>query len=183
MAEQLTAEGRHAYDRGEYETAVAAFSATRDVWRQMGDARGEAGALMDMGVAHQRMGNLADAQAAYEESLILFEQLGDNSGKAKVLGNLAMLMKRRGAADQAESLLQQAADLFYALGNEEYEADTLRVLAQVQLQRGQWMDALISYNRALSRQPQRTLRQKTMQALMGLVMRITGIRMPKQSEG
>lgn len=178
MGEQLSEEGRRAYDRGEYETAVAAFSETRDVWRSLGDARGEASALLDMGVAHQRMGNLADAQAAYEEALILFEQLGDDSGKAKVLGNLAMLMKRRGAADQAESLLQQAADMFYTLGKEDYESDTLKVLAQVQLQRGGWMDALISYNRAISRQPNRTGKQKTIQFLTGIFMRILGVQLP-----
>lgn len=178
MGEQLSEEGRRAYDRGEYETAVAAFGATRDVWRTMGDKRGEASALLDLGVAHQRMGNLADAQAAYEEARTLFEQIGDDTGRAKVLGNLAMLMKRRGAADQAESLLQEAADTFYTLGKEDYEADTLKVLAQVQLQRGAWMDALISYNRAISRQPNRTGKQKTIQFLMGFLMRVLGIQLP-----
>ncbi len=178
MGEQLMEEGRRAYDRGEYETAVAAFGATRDVWRTMGDKRGEATALLDLGVAHQRMGNLADAQAAYEEARTLFEQIGDDTGRAKVLGNLAVLMRRRGAADQAESLLQEAADTFYTLGKEDYETDTLKLLAQVQLQRGAWMDALISYNRAISRQPGLTGKQKTIQLLSGILMRILGIQLP-----
>jgi tetratricopeptide (TPR) repeat protein len=178
MSEPLAEEGRRAYDRGEYETAIAAFSATRDWARSMQDPRGEASALMDMGVAHQRMGNLADAQASYEEALILYEQFGDDTGKAKTLGNLAMLMKRRGAADQAESLLQQAADLFYTLGKEEYEADTLKVLTQVQLQRAKWMDALISYNRALACLPQHTMRQKLILSMTGMVMKILGIQLP-----
>jgi hypothetical protein len=68
--------------------------------------------------------------------------------------------------------------MFYSLGNGEYEADTLRVLAQVQLQRGGWMDALISYNRAISRMPRRTGRQRTIQWLTAIVMRILGIRTP-----
>ncbi len=175
MGEQLAEEGRRAYDRGEYETAVAAFGATRDVWHTMGDKRGEGDALVSLGVAHQRMGNLADAQASYEEALVLYEQMGDDNGKATVLGNLAMLMKRRGAADQAESLLQQAADMFYTLGKDDYEADTLRVLAQVQLQRGGWMDALITYNRAMSRMTQLSGSQKFLKFMSGIFMRIIGV--------
>nr|MBA3531634.1 tetratricopeptide repeat protein [Ardenticatenales bacterium] len=86
MAEKSADKGNKAFDRGEYETAVAAFSETREVWRQLGDTRGEASALVDLGVAHQKMGNLADAQEAYEEGLRLYEQLGDDEGRATVMG-------------------------------------------------------------------------------------------------
>lgn len=176
MGEKIAERGRRAYDRGEYETAVAAFSETRSVWRQLGDKRGEASALVDLGVAHQRMGNLADAQMAYEEALVLFEELGDDDGRATVMGNLATLMRRRGAADQAESLLQQAADMFYQLGKEDYEADTLRLLAQVQMQRGGWLDSLITYNRAMSRMERLTPLQSFLRLLSNLFLRIIGVR-------
>lgn len=175
MAERVET-GPKAHDRSEYETAVAAFSETREVWRQLGDRRGEASALMDLGVAHQRMGNLADAQLAYEEALELFDAMGDDTGKATVMGNLATLMKRRGAADQAEALLQKAADMFYELGKDDYEADTLRLLAQVQLQRGAYLDSLMTYNRALARMSQLTGAQKFLRALIKVFLGIIGVR-------
>lgn len=168
-------QGRIAYDRGEYETAVTAFSSALEVCRQWGDVRGEASALMDLGVTHQRMDNLADAQQAYEEALGLFEQIGDDAGKAMVMGNLATLKKRRGAADEAEGLLQQAADMFYQLGKDDYEADTLRLLARIQLQRFAWLDALITYNRAMSRMEELTGLQKLLRTLSNFFLRTIGV--------
>lgn len=176
MGEQIAEQARAAYDRGEYETAVTAFSETREVWRQLGDRRGEAIALMDLGVAHQRMGNLADAQLSYEEAMELFDALEDNEGRAMVMGNLATLMKRRGAADQAMDLLQKAADMFYELGKEEYESDTLRLLAQVQLQKGQWLEAIITYERAMARMESLKGSQKLLRLLIRLFLRIVGVR-------
>ena len=169
--------GREAYNRGEYETAVAAFSSARDVCMQWGDKHGEASALMDLGVTHQRIGNLGDAQLAYENALELFEELGNDAGKATVMGNLATLYKRLGAADQAIPLLQKAADMFYTLGKDDYEADTLRVLAQVQLQQGEWLDAVISYNRAISKMKHLTTTQKILQTLSSFSLRILGVQL------
>ncbi len=176
MGETIAERGRKAYDRGEYEVAVAAFSETRAVWQQLGDQRGEASALSDLGVAHQKMGNLADSEMAYNEALTLYEALGDEQGQATVLGNLATLMKRRGAAEQAESLLKEAADLFCELGKREHEADTLRLLAQIQLQRGGWLDAILSYHRAMDRMDHLTGTQKLLRALSSLFLRIIGVR-------
>lgn len=165
-----------AYDRGEYETAVAAFMETRQVWQQLGDPRGEASALSDLGVAHQKMGNWADAQHAYQEALALYQTLDDPQGEAVVMGNLATLLKRRGAADQAESLLKEAVEMFYALGKRDHEADSLRMLAQLQLQRGGWLDALLSYHRAMSRMEQLSGSQRLLRLLTTLFLRIVGAR-------
>lgn len=170
-------QGRQAYDRGEYETAVAAFSSHRDVCRQWGDKRGEASALMDLGVTHQRMDNLADAQLAYEQALEIFNELDDTNGKAMVMGNLATLMKRQGAASEAEPLLQKSADMFYQLGKDSYEADTLRLLAIIQLKRGAFLDSIISYNRAMSRMDVLSMSQKVLRLLSNFLLRALGVQM------
>ncbi len=176
MDENHVEHGRAAYDRGEYDTAVEAFEEMRLLWQQAGDKRGEARALSDLGVAQQKMGNLADAHQAYEEALALYEAIDDEQGKAVVMGNLATLMRLRGATDQAESLLQEAADLFSTQDDREREAATLRLLARLQLRRGVWLDALLNYNRALDHMGRLTSRQKLLRGLTHLFLRIIGVR-------
>lgn len=75
--------GLDASNRGEYATAVAGFTEARLAWQQVGDTYAEADALMSLGVTHQRMGNLHDAEAAYQEALALFTKDGSIDGQAK----------------------------------------------------------------------------------------------------
>ncbi|MBA3531633.1 MAG: tetratricopeptide repeat protein [Ardenticatenales bacterium] len=82
---------RDSYSQSEYETAIAAFSEAREVWRQVGDPRGEADALIGLGKTHQRMGNLADARWAYESSLHLYKEMKDEDGYEEVKEYLAAL--------------------------------------------------------------------------------------------
>jgi tetratricopeptide (TPR) repeat protein len=175
MGEALAGQGREAYERGDFESAMQAFNAARDESRQNGDQRGEATALMHIGVTHQRMARSAEAQQAYEEALALFEVLDDDEGRATVLGNMATLLRRKGSTARAESLLEQAADLFGKVGKHDYQADTLRLLAQIQLRRGAWLECLVTYNRAMTLMPNLTGTQKVLQRMSKIFLQMTGI--------
>lgn len=170
-------QNHQAYNRNEYDTAVAAFGSARDVCQQWGDQHGEASALMDLGVTHQRFGNWADAKLAYEDALELFEEINDDRGKATAMNNLAALYKRLGAGEQSIPQLEKAVEMFDILGKDEYQADTLRILSQVQLQQGEWLDAIISHHRALSRMVNLTTSQSLLQTINSIVLRVLGVRL------
>ncbi len=172
-----TEQDRHAYDRNEYDTAVAAFSSARDVCQQWGDKHGEASALMDLGVTHQRFGNWADAKLAYEDALSLFEDIQDETGKATAMNNLAALYKRLGAGEQSISQLKKAVEMFDILGKDEYQADTLHVLSHVQWQQGEWLDAIISYHRGLSLLPNPTTSQGLLLTTSSVALRVLGVQL------
>lgn len=176
MAQKIESD-HHAYDRNEYDTAVAAFGSARDVCQQWGDKHGEASALMDLGVTHQRFGNWADAKLAYEDALELFEDIEDETGKATAMNNLAALYKRLGAGEQSIPQLEKAVEMFDILAKDEYQADTLRILSQVQLQQGEWLDAIISYHRALSRMANLTTSQGILQTSSSIVLRVLGVQL------
>jgi tetratricopeptide (TPR) repeat protein len=175
MGDALALKGREAYERGEFENAMEAFIAAHDESRQSGDQRGEATALMHMGVTHQRMERPAEAQQAYEEALALFEVLDDDEGRATVLGNMATLLKRQGSTARAESLLEQAADLFGKVGKQDYQADTLRLLAQLQLRRGAWFECLVTYYSAMELMPNLTGTQIVLQRMSKIFLQLMGI--------
>lgn len=167
--------GLDAYNRGDYATAVAAFTEARLAWQQVGDTFAEADALMSLGVAHQRMGNLHDAEAAYQESLALFTKAGTVDGQAKVMGNLATLLEKRGQHERAEGYLAQAADIFADQGDYENEVATLQYLTKLQMKRRAYLESLISYDRALSRLESLTPRQKFIRTLTNIFFKVVGI--------
>ncbi|MCZ7567237.1 MAG: tetratricopeptide repeat protein [Ardenticatenaceae bacterium] len=167
--------GLDAYQHGDYATAIAAFTEARAAWASIGDTYAEAEALTNLGVAHQRMGNLYDAEMAYQEAMALFAKAGAIDGQAKVMGNLATLLVHRGQSMHAEGYLTQAADLFMQAGQLELEADTLRYLARLQLQRRAFLEALLSYDRALSRLPHLSGSQQLLRFLTKIFFKLVGI--------
>lgn len=167
--------GLEAYQRGDYVTAIAAFTQARAAWANIGDTYAEADALTSLGVAHQRMGNLYEAETAYQEAMALFARAGATDGQAKVMGNLATLLARRGQTERAEGYLAQAADLFNEAGEFELEADTLRYLARLQLQRRAYLDALLSYDRALSRMQHLSGSQRFLRLLTRIFFKLIGV--------
>lgn len=168
-------DGLNAYQRGDYVTAITAFTEAREAWASIGDTYAEADALTSLGVAHQRMGNLYDAEMAYQEAMALFAKAGATDGQAKVMGNLATLLVQRRQFERAEGYLAQAADLFMQAGESELEADTLRYLARLQLQRRAFLEALLSYDRALSRQPHLSGPQRLLRVLTKIFFKLAGV--------
>lgn len=167
--------GIAAYEAGDYETAIGAFREARRVWNELGDTYAEADALMSEGVAHTRVGNYEDARSAYKEALELFTEIGACEGQATVLGNLGTLFYMRGSSDQATEHLERAADLFLELKKPAREADTLRLLARVYLRRLDWLNALLVYDRALSRMESLTGQQKFLRTLITIFLKLIGV--------
>ena len=84
--------------------------------RALGDTRGIALALSNLGLISLFDGNVADAVAPLEESLVLRRQLGDARNVGFTLTVLGWATLRSGEAERAREILAEARALFVAFG-------------------------------------------------------------------
>ena len=79
-----------------------------DILRSLGDTRGLATALGNLGRIHMHAGEWQRAQDYFERSIELAHEVGCDYSLGLNLGNVALLMARRGALDSAVTRLREA---------------------------------------------------------------------------
>jgi predicted ATPase len=98
--------------QGEHEVAREQYRGLLDLYRRMGDRKGEAAALNALGVT-ARFGDREDeAREWFRAALELCRQIGDRSEIAAAMSNLAESELRSGNAGAAQALLDQAHAMF-----------------------------------------------------------------------
>src|SRR6266849_4453728 len=86
--------------------------------------------LLDVGFAHQAMGDYAESRAYYERVLAIYKKAGtQNHGLGMALVKLAVAFNHMGDALSARSYYEQALAVFQKLYGIEHE-DTASVLHQ-----------------------------------------------------
>ncbi len=110
-----------------------------------------ANAYGNLGIVHQRRGNLDEAEAMYRKALDLYEELGHKEGMARDYGNLGIVHQRRGNLDEAEALQRKALDLHKELGNKRGMANHYSSLGNVHHSRGNLDEAEALHRKALAR--------------------------------
>ena len=78
-------------------------------WREIGNKRGIASALNDLGWMAWRQGDYAVARALSAESLALWQELGETQGIATALTNLGWIAHHQGDYTAAWSLFERAS--------------------------------------------------------------------------
>jgi tetratricopeptide (TPR) repeat protein/transcriptional regulator with XRE-family HTH domain len=111
------------------------------VARRTGDLPGQATALNDLGMAHDRLGRHAEGTACLRESLALFRDLGDLRGEAAALFNLALSHLWQGRHEEAVAALVAGVDLYRRLGDRVGQAVSLSTLASVHGRLGRYAEA------------------------------------------
>jgi len=81
-----------------------------------------ANAYGNLGIVHQRRGNLDEAEAMYRKALDLYEELGHKEGMANAYVNLGIVHDARGNLDEAEAMYRKALDLLEKLGSPKAES-------------------------------------------------------------
>ena len=100
--------GNVAFARGEFASARAAHAEALQLVRELGDKRGVAVIVNNLGNADLALGDLANARKHDEESLQLRRELGDKRGVALVLGNLGDIAAAQKDYATAEEYYRQA---------------------------------------------------------------------------
>jgi len=163
------------YQDGEYETAIAAFTEARNRLKQIGDRHGEAEMLINLGVAHQRMGQLESAQRAFEKGLEIFTALGEPESQAIAFGNIGSLLMKQGDTERAIGYLERAVEIFGELNQPDRVAETCPLLARAYLRNRQWLDAITTYDRGMSCATDLTAAQRMLSGLIRILLQVMGV--------
>jgi tetratricopeptide (TPR) repeat protein len=113
----------------ERQRARAAGEESLRLFRELGEATGEALALSGLGLIASGEGNLELAASLHTESLHLARRIEDLATEARALGNLAVIDLDRGNVDQAEDLLRRHLEAVNTLGDLDGVAFSLEAFA------------------------------------------------------
>ncbi|MER5549824.1 tetratricopeptide repeat protein [Streptomyces sp. NPDC002589] len=118
LAAFLLLEGRWSQAAALHQCAVTAAAT-------VGDRRGEADALCDLGRARHATGDYQAAAELYERALAIHQELGDRHGEANDLHELGRIRLLTGEIREAAWLHEQALEAFRTLGDRLGEARAL----------------------------------------------------------
>jgi tetratricopeptide (TPR) repeat protein/transcriptional regulator with XRE-family HTH domain len=116
-------------------------------YRQLGDQRGAARVLIELGIA-QRVAGDAECLAGFTEALDIYRELGDLRGQAAALTELGSMRWQIGPLPEAERNLIEALRIYRELGNRQGETAALLYLGNVQLTTGALGAAIESLHEA-----------------------------------
>jgi CHAT domain-containing protein/tetratricopeptide (TPR) repeat protein len=115
----------------------------------LGDKKGEAAALENIGIVYAEIRQPQKALQYYEQALLLYRALGDRGGEAGTLTNIGLVYADIGQPMKALEYYEQALPLARAVGNRAFQANTLTNIGIVHANIGQPMKALEYYEQAL----------------------------------
>lgn len=118
--------------QGDQETAKAYLRESIELFREMGDTKGEAWALNHLGQALNLSGENEQAIQSFETSLKLFRALDANWHSAWVLLNLGEMCLRQEHNERAIGLLAEARGLFTAFSYKRGIAASIERLARLE---------------------------------------------------
>ena len=90
--------------------AVQPIEEALEIFRKIGDRRGEAVTLNRLGLTQARIGDETGALDSYEAALAILTELGDSHGAGRVLANLGALHRGQGHEEQARALWTDALE-------------------------------------------------------------------------
>jgi tetratricopeptide (TPR) repeat protein len=159
---------------GTLNEAAVRLEREREAALAQGDVLARATAANDLGVVYYHSGQTTRAREAMESSRDDFVLLNDLTGQARALGNLGRLEEGNHNRKEAHALYRQAADLFHEANDGEDEFVTLRSLSQLYLKLGGWIQALATYDHALTIKPHATLLDGVLHWLYQIPLRMLG---------
>uniref|UniRef100_A0ACD5GSI4 Tetratricopeptide repeat protein n=1 Tax=Desertifilum tharense IPPAS B-1220 TaxID=1781255 RepID=A0ACD5GSI4_9CYAN len=135
---------------GDYQKALESYQQALALWREVGDARGEASTLNNIGYVYANSAEFQQALTTYNQALALWQQASDIGGEASTLNNMGYVYANSGDLVKAIAYYNQALPLRRAVGDRAKEALTLFRIAQVQRQQGEFEPALAQIESALT---------------------------------
>jgi tetratricopeptide (TPR) repeat protein len=160
---------------GDIEDELSYLTEALGLWRDLGDALGEALALEAIGWAHNNAGEYDPAQPAFEQSLALRSQAGGGEFEGWIaLAGLCLLLVAQGEIQDAEVKAHELEQL-----GASYEAPRprelgLHFLADCPLVGGDYPEAERRYLRALAYARRSELVHSCPNELLGIAMSAAG---------
>ena len=141
-AQARNALGIAAMYTGRYDEAEGWFESTLQTYRELGDARGIAVSLHNLGeIAAECRLDFRTGEALYQESLATFRRLGHAMNVGTTLGLLAELRAHEGDFADARKLGYEALATYRRIDNQPLIAEELARLAHFELSTGRIQEA------------------------------------------
>jgi diguanylate cyclase (GGDEF)-like protein/putative nucleotidyltransferase with HDIG domain len=149
LAEALTRLGMSMMDRRSRESAEF-YQRALSLFRAVGDRCGEARCYINVGIIHQRGGEVAAAEAAYDRALEAARSAHavDLAGLASL--NLGVLYLRRGQRELASERFEEALKGFTESANESHRLATLYNMAHLARESEDWAQAATLYEQVVA---------------------------------
>jgi DNA-binding SARP family transcriptional activator/tetratricopeptide (TPR) repeat protein len=164
------------YTDGPWPQAMSLHQTAAAVAGRLGDHRGQAGALTDLGYVRMRTGDHPGATDALTQAMQVYRDLGDRRGHASALTGLGDVRMLTGDFPGATDALAQALQVYRDLGDRRGQADALTGRGEVRRLTGDYPGAIDALAQAL--QVYRDLGDRRGQAIaltgLGEVRRLTG---------
>jgi len=151
-AERALREGDQLYQQGTAQSlrqAIAKYEEALKLFRAVGDRRGEAVILNNIGKVYSALGEQQKALEYYNQSLPLTRATGDRRGEAVMLTNIGKVYSALGEQQKALEYYNQSLPLFRATGDRGGEAVTLNYIGLVYSELGEIQKALEYYSQSL----------------------------------
>ncbi len=151
-AQKLYDEGLQLYRQGTAEafrSAIQKLEKALSLWRELGDRRGQAFALLFLGRINSDLGGGQQALQFYAQALPLLRAVGDRGDEAITLNNIGAVYDALGEKQKALNYYAQALPLRRAVGDRGGEATTLSNIGRVYDDLGEKQKALDFFAQAL----------------------------------
>jgi tetratricopeptide (TPR) repeat protein/transcriptional regulator with XRE-family HTH domain len=136
--------------RGDWVKSAALHRAALTTAREVGDQRGQASALDELGVVEWLTGDYTAAAASHQQALELYQNLGDRRGQAYALSHLGVVQQLTGDYRAAGTSQRKALELYRDLGHLRGQAFALGNLAAAERLAGDYSGAAASGQQALA---------------------------------
>jgi tetratricopeptide (TPR) repeat protein len=135
---------------GRMERAIEYLEKALQIYKELGDALGEAMTLNNLGRVYAELGSRERASGDYEQALHIYQEQGDPVGEGCSLNNLGWIYISLGKDEPAQEYFEQALSIFREVGDRKGEAETLNNLGRVYEDLKQGEQAQAYYEQALS---------------------------------
>lgn len=135
---------------GMLDEALSSYNRAAEIRRRIGDQRGVASTLINVGYVEMIRGDTSAAEAAFEDALEIHTELGNDPGIALVTHIFGGLEEERGAYAAALERYQRALRLRDSLGDEHAQAQSYSHVGNVFRLLGQYGNADLYLEKALT---------------------------------
>jgi tetratricopeptide (TPR) repeat protein len=133
---------------GDHAAALGAARQALELYRDLGDQAGQAGAVGVLGFLYWRAGDYPTATECYQQELTLSRSLGDRVGQADALNGLGLVQQDTGDYRSAAASQRQTLELYRDLGDQYGQRTTLFFLSHLQTLTGDYRDAMTDNQQA-----------------------------------
>lgn len=166
--QQLAAEGKSAYEKGDYSAAADAFEAASVGYKSAADLLSAAEMANNHSVALLQAGEAQRSLEAVLGTDEIFAEAGDIRRQAMALGNQGAALEALKRLDEAIDAYERSAELLTQVEDKETRVSVMQALSALQLRRGRQLEALATMQAGLSGVKHPTPKQRMLRRLLEL---------------